>query len=108
MLPGPPDAATPAGITIVKGDAQSGTPGTMLRDSIVVRVTDSADAPLAAQQVEFAPDAPGAAVTPQATTTGLDGMAGARWVLGETTGEQGLVARVVRPGASDELQVSFT
>ena len=106
-LAGPP-TVTPADIAIVKGDAQTGTPGTMLRDSIVVKVTDSAGVPLAAQRVEFAPDAPGAAVTPQTSTTGADGMAGARWVLGETTGQQEVVARVVGNGVSDLLQIRFT
>jgi hypothetical protein len=108
-LPSPPErVANPADITIVKGDAQSGPPGAMLRDSIVVKVTDSAGAPLAEQVVDFAPDAPGAAVTPQTPTTGTDGMAGARWVLGETTGPQEVVARVVGDGVSDQLQVKFT
>ena len=109
MLPGSPDpGAHPAAIAVVKGDAQSGTPGSVLRDSIVVEVTDSAEAPLEGQQVEFAPDAPGAAVTPQTVTTGIDGMAGARWVLGETIGPQEVVARVVGPPTSDTLRVSFT
>ncbi len=107
-LPGAPEpAATPADITVIKGDAQTGTPGTMLRDSIVVKVTDSASAPLAGQRVEFASDAPGAAVTPQNSMTGADGMAGARWVLGETTGQQEVIARVVGEGVP-ELQITFT
>jgi hypothetical protein len=80
----------------------------VLRDSIVVKVTDSAEAPLAAQRVEFASDAPGAAITPQSSMTGADGMAGARWVLGETAGPQEVVARVVGNGVSDELEVRFT
>jgi hypothetical protein len=35
-------------------------------------------------------------------------MAGARWVLGETEGQQEVVARVVGDGVSDELEVRFT
>jgi Big-like domain-containing protein len=108
-LPGPPGpTVVPTDIAIVKGDAQTGTPGTMLRDSIVVEVTDSAGVPLAEQRVEFAPDAPGAAVTPQSSPTGIDGRAGARWVLGETTGEQEVIARVVGDGVPDSLQIRFT
>lgn len=95
-------------MTIVRGNEQAGPPGTMLRDSIVVKVTDNADTPLSAQRVEFATDAPGAAITPQAATTGIDGMAGARWVLGETAGAQEVVARVVSDDISDELEVRFT
>ncbi|MEP7227741.1 MAG: cadherin-like domain-containing protein [Gemmatimonadales bacterium] len=107
-LPGPPETSPPAEIVIVTGDAQTGTPGTMLRYPIVVMVSDSAGAPLAAQRVEFAPDAPSAAVTPQAYTTGSDGIASARWVLGETAGQQEVVARVVGDGVPDELQARFT
>jgi hypothetical protein len=109
-LPGPPSepTVTPTAITIIKGDDQTGTPGTMLRDSIVVKVTDSAGVPLAAQRIEFAPDAQDAAVTPQSSTTGVDGMTGARWVLGETAGPQAVVARVVDDALSDELEVTFT
>jgi hypothetical protein len=79
----------------------------MLRDSLVVKVVDSAGEPLAGQRVDFTPDAPGAAVTPQTPPTGADGNAGARWVLGETTGQQEVVARVMGDGVPD-LQVRFT
>jgi Bacterial Ig domain len=107
-LPGPPPGPSPAAITIVKGNAQSGTTGTVLPDSIVVVVTDSAGAPLADQQIEFVSEVPGAAITPPASTTGADGMAGARWVLGETVGEQAATARVVAPDLTAELLVTFS
>jgi Big-like domain-containing protein len=105
VLPGPGSTAAPAGIAIFKGNAQTGAPGAMLRDSIVVKVTDSTGSPLAGQPVEFAPVTSGAAVTPQTSTTDADGLAGARWVLGPATGPQEVVAHVV--GGSDQLKVRF-
>jgi hypothetical protein len=104
VLPEGP-TSTPANITIVKGNAQAGAPSAMLRDSIVVKVTDDTGAPLAGQQVEFAPESPGAAVSPQVSTTDADGLAGARWVLGPAAGPQEAVAKVV--GGSDQLRVKF-
>jgi hypothetical protein len=92
----------------VDGDDQAGAPGTMLPDSILVRVTDSGGTPLAGQRVEFVPNAPGAAVTPATSTTDDDGIAGARWVLGATTGAQELVARVVGAGVPEGLEVRFS
>src|SRR3954468_7689099 len=81
-----PSGTTPANISIIRGNNQHGAPGTMLADSIVVQVTDSTGAPLAGQQVEFSPDAPGAAVTTQTAVTDEAGLAGTRWVLGPTAG----------------------
>jgi hypothetical protein len=108
-LPGPQEAAvTPARLAIFGGNEQSGPPGTMLRDAIVVQVLDSANIPVSDQRVEFASDVPGAAVTPQASITGIEGKAGARWVLGETPGPQEVVARVVGETVSEELEVRFT
>src|SRR4051812_17972223 len=105
MLPG---STTPANIIIFRGNNQQGAPGTMLAESLVVRVTDSTGAPLAGQQVEFSPDASGAAVTSPAATTDADGLAGTRWVLGPSTGPQVVLARVMGDGAAGELQVAFT
>jgi Big-like domain-containing protein len=107
-FPGPPPGPSPNEITIFKGNGQAGPPGAMLRDSIVVKVVDSSGAPLSQQRVDFTTESPGGAVTPQTSTTGPEGLAGARWVLGETAGSQEAVARVVGDGVSDELQVRFT
>ena len=101
-----PSSSAPASITIVGGNRQSGAPGTMLPDSIIVKVVDSTGNPLAGQKVEFAPQAPGSAVTPTNAVTDSEGRAGARWVLGGGTGAQEVVARV--PEASSGLQVRFT
>jgi Big-like domain-containing protein len=105
VLPSPGSTGGAADIAIFKGNTQTGAPGTMLPESIVVKVTDSTGAPLVGEQVQFSPVAPGAAVTPPTSTTDAQGLAGARWVLGPATGPQEVVARVV--GASDQLQVRF-
>jgi hypothetical protein len=104
----PDSGGAPANIQIVKGNEQSGVPGSMLRDSIIVKVTDSAGLPISGQQVEFLSDAPGGAVTPPLATTDAAGIAGARWVLGAITGPQEVVARVVGDVGPAQLQVRFT
>ena len=53
-------------------------------------------------------DAPGAQLTPEVTSTGSDGIAGATWTLGSTSGIQRVVARVAGEGVSDSLTVSFS
>ncbi|HET6778928.1 MAG TPA: hypothetical protein VFH26_08560, partial [Gemmatimonadales bacterium] len=80
----------------------------MLRDSVIVKVTENSGLPVSGQQVEFLSEAPGAVVTPQTVTTDAAGIAGARWVLGATSGPQELVARVVADAGPAQLQVRFT
>ena len=106
----PSEPGVPAAIAVVQGDGQSGSIGSPLPDSIVVKVTDAKGDPVAGQQVAFslASAAPSAAVTPQTSATGADGKAGARWVLGDTTGPQLVTARVVGNGVPGNLEVTFT
>jgi hypothetical protein len=105
-----PDLGVPAAITAIEGNNQIGLARAPLPDSIVVKVTDQRGDPVPGQRVVFqlASEAPGARVTPDTSTTGPDGMAAARWVLGETDGVQVVVARVVGEGVPEELQVRFT
>ena len=102
-----PDDAGPAAIAAVQGQAQTGTVGLPLADSIVVRVTDAAGRPMAGLSVEFAvpPGGSGGEVIPDTARTGGDGRAGAQWVLGERAGSQVVGARVV---GADQIAVSFT
>ncbi len=105
MLPGD---GTPAQLS-VKGDNQSGVPGSALPDSLEVRVLDNAGLPVPGQTVTFAleTEAPGAQVSPETATSGSDGTARALWVLGATSGTQRVVARVDRAG-TDPLEFRFT
>jgi hypothetical protein len=108
-LPGEP--GVPATITVVKGNGQEGPAWAPLRDSIVVRVLDGEGNPLPDQHVVFvlADEVPGAEVTPDASVTGADGTAAARWVLGGEGGTQQVVARVVTDAATaTPLEVRFT
>lgn len=105
VLPGPgSNASAAADIEIVTGNGQSGAAGTMLPDSIVVKVTDGTGAPLPGQLVEFSPTAAGSEVTPSTATTDANGIAGARWVLGSTRGTQIVIARVA---GSTDVQTAF-
>jgi hypothetical protein len=101
-----PGSGEPAGITILRGNNQSGSAGTILRDSILVKVTDSAGAPLPGQQVAFTPnpEVADALVIPRTALTDSNGIAGARWVLGSSNGTQALMARVV---GTDDVEVAF-
>lgn len=107
---GPVELGAPSAITVLRGNEQTGTAGTPLPDSIVVKVTDSQGNALPGQQVVFvvASDAPGAAVTPGAAMTGSDGAAATRWILGGTAGTQQVVARVVSDAAAEPLEVRIT
>jgi len=107
-LPGTPGA--PASIVVVAGNGQEALVGTPLPEPLIVKVTDSEGNAVPAQQVVFvlAEEVPGAVLTPDAASTGPDGTAAVRWVLGEKGGTQQVTARVLRPGASDFLEVRFT
>jgi hypothetical protein len=107
-LPGAPGA--PASIVVVAGNGQEALVGTPLPEPLIVKVTDSEGNAVPAQQVVFvlAEEVPGAVLTPDATSTGPDGTAAVRWVLGEKGGTQQVTARVLRPGASNSLEVRFT
>jgi Bacterial Ig domain len=106
----PTETGPAAAISMVKGDDQTGIPGIPLADSLVVLVTDSAGNPVPNQQVVFtvASAVSGAAVTPQSVLTGPDGKAGARWILGQETGTQEVVAQVIGPTLPANLEVRFT
>ena len=106
----PVEPGVPSVITVLRGDDQTGTAGTPLPDSIVVKVTDSQGNPVPNQQVIFvvASDAPGGAVTPGAAMTGQDGTTSVRWILGGRPGTQQVVARVVNGDGEQPLEVRIT
>ena len=78
----------PAHISVLRGDDQKGTVGQSLGDSLVVKVTDSGDRPVADVEVTFVPPA-GGEVAPNATVrTGSNGEAAVHYTLSTTAGEQ--------------------
>ena len=103
-----PDEGAPATIDLVSGDAQTGPAGATLGQSLVVRVSDSRNRPVADQAVGFAIDAGGGQVSPASTTTNADGLASTSWTLGPAAGQQRVRAQANGNGAPANLAVNFT
>lgn len=103
-----PNDGLPTTITVVKGDAQTGTVGSALGDSLIVRVTDSKGRPVEDQTVEFSVTLGGGTIAPVSATTSSDGRAGARWSLGNGAGTQRAQAKVTGTGAPANLIAAFT
>ena len=94
-------------ITVVAGANQTAPVGAPLPDSIVVRVTDSRNRPVAGQRVAFSVvGTSSGSVGTDTAETNADGRAGVRWTLGPTSGAQTLNATVV--GAPSPLSVLVT
>jgi hypothetical protein len=102
-----PSETGPADITLEGGNNQEAPAGEALADSLVVKVIDRRGQPLSNQKVAFslASQPPGALITPDTAETAADGIAKARWVLGNTSGTQTALARVV---GADQLEITFT
>lgn len=104
-----PSGATPgpAALEALRGNAQVALPGAELPAPIVVLVTDAEKQPMAGMRVAFrlGAGAEGGSTLPDTATTGVDGEASTRWVLGDDLGEQRMSAEVVGTGLN---MVSFT
>jgi hypothetical protein len=97
---GPPP---PSSLIILSGDEQRARAGEFLDDPLVVRALDAAFQPVAGATVsfDFLDDLPGADLQPAAVVTDEDGRAGAVVRLGQVTGEQVILARVVGTPSGD-------
>ncbi|MDB4948047.1 MAG: hypothetical protein JWM27_696 [Gemmatimonadetes bacterium] len=73
---------TPAALTKVAGDAQTGSVGAALVDSLAVRLTDRFGNAVAGRTVEFAATGGGGQVLPAAHATDSVGIARTQWRLG--------------------------
>ena len=102
LLPG---ESRPAAIAVVKGNNQTAPEGQALADSLVVRVTDSQNRPVAQLPVVFVVTAGGGTAAPANAVTDNDGHAASRWTLGATAGVQAVEARVT---GSDSVNATFT
>lgn len=102
-----PEDREPATLAILAGDGQADTVGRVLRDSLVVRVTDPGNRPIRNLAVHFLEQQSptGARIIPDTARTDADGRATARWVLGTVAGPQSIRARV--PVSGRELGVDF-
>ncbi len=95
-----------ASVQIVSGNGQTGFAGEELPEAVVVRVTDSAGAPISGQIVNFRVTEGGGSVFAGSAISDVSGLARERWTLGEVSGfqpvAQKLEARAVdsRTGAA--------
>ncbi|HEX5385797.1 MAG TPA: Ig-like domain-containing protein, partial [Gemmatimonadales bacterium] len=108
-----PAEGEPAAVAIVQGDGQTAKVGAALDDSLVVRVTDTRDRPVADATVAFVLIDGSGQITinagqlrPDTVRTDADGRAASRWTLGASAGAQRAEARVV--GAANPLIAKFT
>lgn len=85
---------TPTALSIVSGDGQTGPPGAVLPESLVVQLDDETGQPLSGATVHFTADAGSGAVRPDSATTDAAGRAAGQWTLGSTVGAQGVTASV--------------
>lgn len=107
LLPG---AGDPASITVVQGDQQNGRVGEMLADPVVVTVTDATGRPVVEATVVFTltDPAPGAALTPDTTTTNADGVASTQVLLGTRPGAQAGGVQALDAQGQPTAQTQFT
>jgi adhesin/invasin len=103
-----PNEGQPSALTVARGNNQSGTIGEALIDSLVVRVTDGFDDPVAGVTVVWsAPIETGGTVDPATSVTSADGYASTERVLGPAVGTY--VTRAQVTGVADPPEpVVFT
>jgi hypothetical protein len=97
-VPGPP-----ASVARTAGDAQVGLAGEVVRDSLVVRVADMYDNPVAAVEVVWSVKAGSGTLDIELDTTHLDGTVSAAWTLGSDP----FVAQVARAAVVGLDSVDF-
>jgi hypothetical protein len=100
-----PSDSRPAAISVVTGNNQTAPGGQALTDSLVVRVTDPQNRPVAQLRVAFVVTAGGGTAAPDTAVTDNDGRAASRWTLGPTAGAQMVEARVT---GSDAVNAAFS
>ena len=91
-----------AAFTVVRGNAQTATAGTLLPDSLVVRATDANANPVAGVNVAWSATG-GGTVSAASTQTGPDGMTGILRTLGPNAGAQTTTATASGAAAGELL-----
>ena len=94
---GLPEDPSPAVITVVAGNGQTGSLGSELVNPLVVKVDDALGQAVPGVGVAFklGTGADGGSTSPDTALTGSDGRASSRWVLGGAEGQQTVTAEVV-------------
>jgi hypothetical protein len=100
-------AQAPDSLIKVSGDGQSGAAGTPMAESLVVRVVDRLDQPVAGHTMAFAATG-GGIVSPTSVVTGASGRAAARWTLGNTPGPQSASASTSVPAPGSPATFTAT
>jgi hypothetical protein len=102
-----PSDSRPAALSAVQGNNQSARAGTALPDSLVVRVTDASNRPVAQLRIAFvqAAGTSGGSFGPDTAVTDVNGNARSRWTLGPSAGAQNAEAHVV---GTDGLKATFS
>ena len=90
-------------LRIDSGDGQSGNPGSVLPDRLVVVLEDSNGNPLGGIPITFTVKTGGGSVNPTVRSTGELGRTSTEWTLGSTTGTQ-----TVEASAQGSNTVTFT
>ena len=86
----------PAELSVISGDAQSGTVGLELSQPLVVKAVDASGRAVQGQVVNFRVTAGGGSVFAGSANTNAEGIAQERWTLGTTAGDdQTVEARAV-------------
>jgi hypothetical protein len=89
----PPDD-TPAGIGVVSGISQSGIVGSQLAEPLVAKVVSRMGAPLPGVTVNWVVEAGEGSFASPVSVTDQDGLAETRYTLGDTPGENSMLAAV--------------
>mgnify|MGYP001304140931 CR=1 FL=1 len=84
----------PASITIAAGSGQVAPIRSVLPSAVAFSVKDSEGRPVRGAIVDFAVTAGGGVISAQADTTGNDGLAQVRWLIGPAIGSNSLTATV--------------
>lgn len=87
-------AAPPFTIQALTGGSQSGVVGSVLAETLVVKVADARGDPVEGAVVGWSVAAGGGSLTPGSRATDAQGRAQAKWTLGTSAGEQKVSAKV--------------
>lgn len=104
-----PGSDEPATLMAVSGDGQQAEAGTLLDEPLTVQLLDGSSRPVRGTPIQFSflGDLPGAGLDPASVLTNDQGRAAAMVRLGETLGEQVIVAQVTNTQIS-ELRARFS
>ncbi len=94
------------GVSIISGNAQTGTVAQQLTDPLVVRTEDAGGAPVAAVDLTLTPVAGSGSVGASTLTSDDQGEASTTWTLGTAAGPQGVTVAVA--GASAVANITAT